>query len=224
MSDHTKATHWNGQDLKGEWEFTIKVDGVRMLRNELGEPVSRANKPLYNLGGIPSYLTDCEIFLGSFKETISAVRSSTKEIYVPVKCAYSLSPLDPRLYVGKFTDPTVQTIKEQLAIVHSMGLEGLILRQGDKWKKVKGFVSEDVPIIEFYEQFDKHGNPKNTLGGVVTELGKVSTGFTKAERQEIWDNREKYRGKIIEAGAMQYTDEGKLRHPRFIRFRPDKEA
>ena len=57
-----KPKPWKGNDLKGEWVSTYKLDGVRMLRDEDGKPVSRSDKPLYNLDHISLDITDAEIF------------------------------------------------------------------------------------------------------------------------------------------------------------------
>jgi hypothetical protein len=37
-----RPRNWKGGNLKGDWDFYIKIDGVRMLRDDEGNPVSRA--------------------------------------------------------------------------------------------------------------------------------------------------------------------------------------
>ncbi len=71
-----KPKLWKGGDLKGTWAFTIKIDGVRMLRDTEGNPVSRANKPLYNLEAVPKSIVDAEIYENSWEDSISLTRTS----------------------------------------------------------------------------------------------------------------------------------------------------
>lgn len=92
--------------------------------------------------------------------------------------------------------------------------------------KVKPFKSVDVPIIGFYE--GKEESNKGTLGGIVIDLGNGITcncgsGFSHDLGKKIWDNQSEYLGKMVEIKFFEYTEEGSLRHPRFERFRPDKD-
>jgi len=74
-----KAKNWSGKDLKGAWEVTIKIDGVRALLTE-GVWLSRAGKPLYNLPEPDEDMAgDFEVYCGGFKETIERVRAKTKD-------------------------------------------------------------------------------------------------------------------------------------------------
>lgn len=58
--------------------------------------------------------------------------------------------------------------------------------------------------------------------GKLVEIGQTS-GMPEEIRDEISKNKEKYIGKVIEVGAMeQIKKTGALRHPRFLRFREDK--
>jgi DNA ligase 1 len=127
----------------------------------------------------------------------------------------------------------VELYKEHL----KSGCEGSMLKDINglyKWKRVslrsgemvklKPFKSIDVPIIDYYE-----GKGKNTglLGGVVVDLGtntcEVGSGFTDEQRKEVWNNKSKYLGKIIEVKFLEFTEDKSLRHPIFIRFRTDKD-
>ncbi|MBB1092180.1 hypothetical protein HUU61_12845 [Rhodopseudomonas palustris] len=57
-----KPSPWNGRDLTGEWEVTIKVDGWRALWNG-SEWRSRADKPIPNIPPWrPGMATDCEVY------------------------------------------------------------------------------------------------------------------------------------------------------------------
>jgi len=54
---------------------------------------------------------------------------------------------------------------------------------------------------------------------------KVSIAMTNEEKEEIWKNKEKYIGKMIEYKGMKIgmKEDGLPRHPVFLRFRQDKD-
>lgn len=62
----------------------------------------------------------------------------------------------------------------------------------------------------------------NTLQSSVIELGECS-GFDEEQRAEFTKNRAKYIGSVVEVKAnMIFPDTGRMRHPRFLRCRSDK--
>lgn len=212
-----KAKGWNGKALKGEWEVTTKIDGVRMLRDEEGNPVSRSGKPLYNLQDVPAEVTDAEIFLDDWETSVSRVRTKDGEP-VTLDMVYSIDPVDPRLVNNSVADPLPEIITDMLAVAVACGWEGLVLRQGNTWLKVKTVETYDVEIEDLVEG---SGKCKGMLGAMVTSMGKVGTGFTDAMRKEYWDMPDLV-GTIIEVECMELTKDGKFRHPRFKRLRFDK--
>lgn len=206
-----KAKPWKGNDLKGDWLFCCKIDGVRALPSADGV-VSRAGKPLYNLEGIVT--TDSEVFLGSWEDSVSAVRTQSHVLIDPA-AVYSLEPLDPRLEIGYYQDPDAEYITEQMELVVMNGYEGLILRQGDVWLKVKPVETFDVEVVGTQAGTGKY---TGKMGALLTPLGKVGTGFKDHEREPgIFSI-----GDIIEVSCMSLTPDGKFRHPRFVRHRVDK--
>jgi len=204
---------WDGRDLEGEWEITYKIDGVRALITD-GVAVSRSNKPLYNLEHMPT--GDFEIYLGSWEESVSAVRTHDGS-YIDHSCAYSLDPLDPRLFKEVLTDPPAGAIRAIMYAAIGEGYEGLVLRQGDRWIKIKPTENADVKIIGL-----KEGKGRNAgrLGAFITEFGNVGVGLTDDLRTEYWD--QDLIGETIEVKFWEYTPAGKFRQPRFIRMRWDK--
>lgn len=216
-----KAKPWSGKDLKGTWEVTLKIDGARMLRNELGEPVSRANKPLYNLDHIPTSITDAEVYAGNWEASMSLVRSSVNGSPVPLEHVYSLDPLDPRLDLGTIENPTVAELMELMETKVAEGYEGLILRQGTRWLKVKPKQSIDIFVTGFQAGTKKH---EGRMGALLTNYGKVGTGFTDKQRIEFqtMEDNGGVAGLLIEAEFMEWTPAKKMRHPRYIRTRDDK--
>lgn len=57
----------------------------------------------------------------------------------------------------------------------------------------------------------------------LVEVGFAS-GMTDAERDDIWKNQDAYLGRVIDITAQEVTKDGRLRHPRWLRFRDDVEA
>jgi ATP-dependent DNA ligase len=115
------------------------------------------------------------------------------------------------------------------------GFEGVMLKDLEglyKWKRVtlrsgevlklKPFETLDLPIVGFY---DGEGKYSGLLGGIVVQYKdtkvRVGSGFTDSDRKKMND-RDKYLGKIAEIKYLEETDNGSLRHPIFIRMRPDK--
>jgi hypothetical protein len=217
-----KAKPWNGKDLKGIWELTLKIDGARMLRNDKGKPVSRADKPLYNLEGVPKTITDAEIYNGSWETSMGLVRRSVNGSPVPLTHVYSLDPLDPRLEIGLYENPTAEFLQRTMEGYVAQGYEGLILRQTSKkgivrWLKVKPKETADVFVTAWFEGEGKY---VGMMGKLQTDYGKVGTGFTDLQREMFTEKNSV--GLLIEVEYMSMTPGLKFRHARFKRVRTDK--
>ena len=114
--------------------------------------------------------------------------------------------------------------------------------------KVKPFVTFDAEILDVIQatEVDPNAEKKiNELGRSVTSKKKddriliekasafeveyegkrlkVTLAMTDEEKEEVWANREQYRGKIIEYKGMLVGSKDVPRHPVMIRFRKDKE-
>jgi hypothetical protein len=222
--NENKAKPWNGKNLQGIWSITRKIDGARMLRDSEGNPVSRAGKPLYNLSHIPKEITDAEIYNKDWETSMSLVRTKNNGSPVDPSFVYSLDPLDPRLDAGSIDSPSAYELNLLLYGVGEEGYEGLILRQGDKWLKVKPKNTADVFVIGFQWGTGKHSGK---MGALITKYGKVGTGFSDADRL-WWSMMYELHGlpwltkQLIEVEYMEMTKYNKFRHPRFIRIREDK--
>lgn len=129
------------------------------------------------------------------------------------------------------------------------GAEGVMLKDmsqpyGKGWTKVKREAHYDVIITGYEaarEKSMKKGDDEETdtkyhrlgwigkvlfsqyVDGRLVEFGKAS-GFDDATRKEISENKEAFLGRVFEVAAQERFPSGKLRHPRFKRFRPDKPA
>lgn len=82
---------------------------------------------------------------------------------------------------------------------------------------------DGIPVSKHYAM--------NWIGSIVfgkydennqlVELGSC-TGLTESLRKEISENRDNYLGRVIKIKAMEKTEKGAYRHPKFIMFHPDK--
>lgn len=89
---------------------------------------------------------------------------------------------------------------------------GVILDEDDK-KSIKKLKELDVKRCNFFYGGEEH----DVL--VVGECG----GFTDEERAYITNRQSELMGSVIEVKANElFKDTGKMRHPRFLRFRNDK--
>ncbi len=216
-----KARHWNGKDLEGSWLITYKIDGIRALWDG-SKWISRNEKILNNIP-IVNDLRDIEVYLGDFRTTQIAISTEHFKEDTPIikpEHLYSLDPLDDRLFVKTIFGPSADEINSELQKALDLGFEGLVLRSKDIWLKVKPEKTYDLRITGSIEGNGRH---VGRLGSLITERGKVGTGFTDEERNDLWSCRHGLVGRVVEVTCMQLTKDGMMRHPRFIRMRPDKD-
>jgi DNA ligase-1 len=101
---------------------------------------------------------------------------------------------------------TGQDILENLAkitaIFYNEGFEGIVIKDMEAiydvkrlktWLKYKPRKKDNYKVIGITEEIDKHGLPKDSMGAleVIGEVNKksffVGSGFTKKDRQHIWN-------------------------------------
>lgn len=206
---------WNKEDLIGQWEIYLKIDGVR-CHNINGEYISRNGKQLYNIPKLNFEVA--EIFCGSFKSTIENTRTFKKEMFIKDEEVFELLPnIDERLKIDSVSNPTKELIQSIFDKYHNLGHEGLILFNGTKRLKVKNEETFDIKILDIFEG---KGKNINKLGGFVTKMGNVGTGLNDRDRIKFYSKD--MVGQIIEVKCMEITPDGKFRHPVFLRLREDK--
>lgn len=191
---------------------TLKIDGVRAHATPQGV-LSRAGKPLHNIL-LPPGVTVAEVFCGSWEATVSAVRTQNG---TPVDRhhIYPLCPdVDLRLLVGRWSCIDSADVRSLFEQYHPR-YEGLVIQADGCHYKVKGEETHDVPVTGVVPGNGKHAG---RMGALMTPKGKVGTGFTDAEREQVW-----MPGMVIEVACMELTPGGVFRHPRFVRRRYDKE-
>lgn len=116
------------------------------------------------------------------------------------------------------------------------GMEGIMVNYDVPYQckrhsgiiKVKRFYTMDLPILGFDAG---EGRLSDTLGKVYVEykgnVVGVGSGFSDELRSEIWNNKKKYLGSIIEVkykniSKDKNTGMSSLQFPVFVRFREDK--
>ncbi len=138
-----------------------------------------------------------------------------------------------------------EEIQEFYGKFRKRGLEGAIVKplkgtyfkkRSHNWMKMKNQETEDLKVIDAFEGTGKY---EGQLGGIICDRAgvevRVGGGFTDQERIDLWsdyrsDKREyggsefKLLEKIAEVEFHEVTPDGSLRHPRFVRWRWDKEV
>ena len=114
-----------------------------------------------------------------------------------------------------------------------IGYEGTVIKPYDyvykgtrsyNWMKMKPTETVDLKVIDIYEGKGKY---TKQMGGVeVLYKGKrnrVGGGWSDKQRNDFWCEPMDIINKTIEVWFMEETDEGNMRHARFIKFRGDKD-
>lgn len=130
--------------------------------------------------------------------------------------------------------PTAEVLERTMRAFIAAGHEGAMVKRDVPYRfkrtedvlKMKLFETVDAEITGAYEGRGKH---RGKLGGLYIKLpngngSRVGSGFSDAEREEVWANRSSYQGRVVEVEYQNMTARGKVRFPTFVRFRPDKDA
>lgn len=206
---------YEGQTLEN-CIVTAKIDGVCCITDGT-KWWSRAKKPLYNLPlGMPPGEYEC--FLGNWAKSVSAVRTRIEGKMIDSHYLYRLRPLDERLILSAH-DVVVdkESAPAWLKLADSQGYEGVVFLCNGIGYKLKHKHTIDVIVRGLQYGTGKY---KGLMGALLTDYGKVGTGFSDEDRQKFtWEH---IGGKLIEVEYMEMTPYGKFRHARFIRIREDK--
>lgn len=137
-----------------------------------------------------------------------------------------------RIVRFKTIEATEENFKKEHDYWVSKGEEGIMIKDISApyefkrdWSvmKYKAFFDVDVRIKGLLEGTGKH---QGKLGSFVIDYkGKevrVGSGLTDSLREELWIDRDKHVGRLIEVRYQEETPDGSLRFPTFVCFRNDK--
>jgi DNA ligase-1 len=123
-------------------------------------------------------------------------------------------------------------VREYYAMFRDDGHEGAMVKdlsvpwtagRSYAWMKMKAEITVDVPIVDFKKGKGKYSE---VMGALIVDHNGVRvpvSGMDDALRNEMWAHRKKYLGRMVEVACQEVTERGSLRHPRFVRLRPDKD-
>jgi hypothetical protein len=213
MVGFIKPKPYDGRYLEGYWYMYLKVDGVNATYKN-GQWVSRNGNPLKGLLGVGGNEGDVvEVFAGDWESSVSVAK---KGGFDPSHM-YTLYPnIDDRLFITSDIDFSSEELSEYLSEVNADGHEGIVITNGKKSFKLKPVETYDVPVTGIQMGTGKY---EGMMGALITPMGKVGTGFTDLQRDELASIK---LGTTIEVECMSLTPAGKFRHPRFVRVRWDK--
>jgi ATP-dependent DNA ligase len=129
-------------------------------------------------------------------------------------------------------NPTAIQSQNQFNKDSGLSNEGTILRHPDRayyegrsndLLKVKNFEKSTFICTGFFKGTGKYSQSLGKISVQADILGvpvaaRVGTGFTDAERLEIWNNQSNYRGRQLEVIHLGLTKANSVRHPVFSKF------
>lgn len=129
-----------------------------------------------------------------------------------------------------------EDVQNAIQIALDAGFEGVVVKSlarkyYDKGAllKAKKFETVDCVIVDYQQGTGKYSN---TVGALIlayydeqtdsfVKIGKCNCG-TDEMRDDVNNNKDKYLHSVVEILCQEITNKS-LRHPRFVRFRPDKD-
>lgn len=110
---------------------------------------------------------------------------------------------------------------------HPMTSEGVI-HWSPEGVPTKAKVTEDRDVY-VHSVFAGKGKHEGRAGGITYKtspkgeaVGRVGTGMTDEQREQLWKNREKLQGRVFSITHSHKLPSGKSFAPRFLRWHPDK--
>lgn len=222
----------NGHKIKGVTHITEALrlasvdsaDGELLVPGEHFQDTSGnirshgdSSKTIFNVFDIP-------VHPGKFSDRLYALKEMTHKFDGLVD--------SPIAFVKHVKVSSMEKINRTFEKALAAGYEGLVLKtpnhlyqtkRSADWLKIKAEESEDLTVIGFFEGEGKY---TGMLGGIIVDHKGVKvragSGFSDAERREIWEAKDSFLGRTAEIKYHEVTPDGSLRHPIFKCFRVDK--
>lgn len=164
------------------------------------------------------WLFDIPSCVGDYKARRATLEALFSESYAESLLLIPSVPCTPEEAFVRFTSEGFEgaIIKDTSALyVHGI--------RSRAWLKVKDSDTTDGEIVDIVEG---SGKCAGMAGCVIVRCGRrdvsVGTGMDEATRRELLANRSQLLGKVAEVDFQMKTPKGSLRHPVFVRVRPDK--
>lgn len=139
-------------------------------------------------------------------------------------------------YLRLVDQSVIQNSQDQIDSKHEhyvlQGYEGAMVKnpnapycfgRSDAVVKVKAFDDDDLRVIGFKEGTGKH---VGKLGSLLVDFNgvevNVGSGLDDEMREEVWNNKDKYLGKVCTVKSQERTPDGSLRFPTFVCWRHDR--
>lgn len=119
-----------------------------------------------------------------------------------------------------------EAIKNLIDHTKQKEMEGVIITSASSPEsqnprlKVKHKNTWNLKVVEITQEIDISGRPKESMGALVVAdrtgriVANVGTGFTRELRKEIWQNKDRWIGRLIQVKAMMPTAH-RLRAPAY---------
>lgn len=221
--------------LDGEMISKSFQDLMKQVNRKENVDTSDAKLALFDVLPLADFLAgECEMTQTERHELLVGMipvleEATAGKAYVIPKMTVDLDTPDGQTQFKEFNRETVEA-----------GYEGIMIKdpsatyktkRTDAWLKIKPWITVDLEIVAV-----EPGKPEsrfaNTLGGLVcrgVDQGKlievtVGNGYSEELRDEIWTNRERMIGRVVEVKGDALTksqdgDTWSLRFPVFVQFR-----
>lgn len=166
--------------------------------------------------------------------TLDEFRKRKCETPYNIRYTSLITTIDNRYVAMHKRVDTVDEVYEMYRQHREAGLEGSIIKSPNgfysfkrttDWMKLKGEITVDARIVGYQEG---RGRLKDRLGAFIVEFEEggprtsVGGGYSVDQRAVFWGRRNEMINDIIEIMGQEITKDGRIRHPRFIKHRTDK--